>query len=157
MLIQEFIDTVSRRLRDVDKRQWTQEYLVEATSAAFNALTSTVPQAYTVSRDITLVEGSTQKLDDDLHRILHLVSNVCPVSNQEMRSVTIADMSAMDRQFPHWRRDKSRTYIWHYLLNTMDESEFYVWPPADASGMLVRGVFTGNPFDRFGGQQRVCF
>ncbi len=129
MLISEFIDRIALRLRDQSKRQWTQAYLVQATDAAFQALCDVIPQAYTVHRDMTLVAGTEQTIDSDLHRIIHIIGNVCE-SGTMKRAVTKTDLSVMDRQHPQWRQDASRGYVWNYMLNALSEQKYFVWPPA---------------------------
>lgn len=147
MLISEFIDRIAFRLRDTDKRQWTQEYLTQATDAAFAALCTVVPQAYTIHRDIVLDPGTEQTIDADLHRIVHLVGNVCPSTGDMKRAITKVDLSLMDRQHPQWRQDTARSYVWNYMLNALSENKFYVWPPAPVSpAVSIRGQFTKTPF-----------
>jgi len=145
MLNSELIQIISRRLRDVDERQWVQSYLVDALNAAFTALCTVIPQAYTVHRDLNLVEGTEQHIDDDLHRILHILHNVCPNTGKPLRTIVKTDLSVLDRSYPHWRRDLPRGYIWHYMSNPVDESMFYNWPPVGPDGLIVRGVFTKTP------------
>lgn len=129
MLNSEFVALIQRRLRDDTGRQWSSEYVVDAINAAFSALCHVIPQAYTEHRNLVLEEGTEQQIDSDLHRIVHMLHNVCPITGDEKRSVIYADLSIMDKVAPHWRQDDPRGYVIHYLLNPIDESKFYVWPP----------------------------
>ena len=144
MTISEFAALIQRRLRDDTGRQWTTEYVIDAINAAFSALCHVVPQAYTEHRNLMLKVGTEQRIDDDLHRIIHMLHNVCKESGDPKRSIIKADLSIMDKTAPHWRQDDPRGYIIHYLLNPIDESMFYVWPPA-IEGDCIRGVFTKTP------------
>ncbi len=133
MTIAEFVLLVQRRLRDDTGRQWRTEFVTEAVNAAFSALCHVVPQAYTEHRDLTLVEGTEQVIDSDLHRIIHLLHNKCPSTGKATRSIIKADLSVMDKVEPNWRQDDPRGHIIHYMLNAANEDTFYVWPPANAA------------------------
>ena len=133
MTIQEFIDELSRRLRDLAKKQWDDEFLVAATNAAFAALAKVMPQTSTVNRDLTLVAGVEQIIDADLHRIVSILHNV-KADGSVGRAITKADMSVLDATYPQWRQDASREYIRHWMIDELDEQKFYVWPPAEAQG-----------------------
>lgn len=147
MIVQEFIDELSRRLRDVNKKQWDNDFLISATNAALGALTTVMPQSFTVNRDLTLAAGVEQTIDPDLHRIVTLLHNMSPVDNTPRRAITKADMSVLDASCPHWRQDPPRKYVRHWMSDEFDESTFYVWPPAPAEPQLsIRGTFTQTPY-----------
>lgn len=156
---QEFIDELSRRLRDVKKKQWDDGFLVSALNSALGALTTVMPEAYTVNRNLTLVGGVEQVIDNDLHRIVSLLHNVSNVDGTPRRALTKADMSVFDSAYPHWRQDEPRSYIRHWFIDEFDESKFYVWPPAaipveadvdegvdEVLAQIVRGTFTQTPY-----------
>ena len=136
MQTQTFIDELSRRLRDVAKKQWDQDYLLSATNAAIFALCRTLPEVYTVNRDLTLVAGTEQNIDADLHKIVTLLHNV-KADGSQGRAITQTDMSVLDAAYPQWRQDAPREYIRHWMNDEFSESRFYVWPPAEAKVDLV--------------------
>lgn len=147
MIVQEFIDELSRRLRDVNKKQWDDDFLISATNAALGALTTVMPQSFTVNRDLALVGGTEQEIDPDLHRIVTMLHNISTVDGTPRRAITKADMSVLDAACPHWRQDPSRNYIRHWMVDEFDESKFYVWPPAPTEDPLsIRGTFTRTPY-----------
>ena len=138
MIIDEFVLLIQRRLRDESSRIWDKGVILDGINAAFSALCTTIPQAYTEHRDLTLVEGTEQEIDSDLHRLVHLIHNKCPATGDAKRAIVKADLSIMDKVSPQWRQDEVVGYVIHYLLNPIDESKFYVWPPASPNE--VRGA-----------------
>ena len=124
------IDQVSRRLRDVTKKTWQQDILLAALNSAFQSVVNVRPDSNTVHRNMTLVEGHEQRIDDDLYKLVHVLHNVDRTTNQPRRAITKANMGTMDSIFPHWRQDKPRGYIEHYMLDELDDRVFYNWPPA---------------------------
>lgn len=124
------IDQVSRRLRDVTKKTWQLDILLAALNSAFQSVVNVRPDSNTVHRNMTLVEGHEQRIDDDLYKLVHVLHNVDPATNQPRRAITKANMGTMDSIFPHWRQDKVRGYIEHYMLDELDDRVFYNWPPA---------------------------
>lgn len=130
MISQAFIDELSRRLRDVSKRQWKEPFLIDALNSAFGALCTVLPDAHLVNRNVTLVEGVEQVIDTDLHRLVRVLHNVCPVTNKAMRRVREADMGAFDAAYPHWRQDAPSRIIKHFMLDSVQDDIYYVWPPA---------------------------
>jgi len=135
MTVQAFIDEISRRLRDdnpdKDCRQWDEGFLINALNASFGALCHVKPDAFTVCRDITLVEGHAQTIDPDLHRIIEILYNVCPTTGVAKRAITKVDRSVLDTAYPHWRQDAPRGYVRHYMRNDITQSKFDIWPPAE--------------------------
>ena len=127
---QDIIDQVSRRLRDVNTKTWKLDILAAAMNSAFQTVVNTRPDSSTEHRNIALVEGYEQEIDDDLYKLIHLLSNVCPLTGKPKRAITLADMGTMDSVFMHWRQDAARGYIEHYMLDDMNDRKFYVWPPA---------------------------
>lgn len=128
--VQNLIDEVSRLLRDVEKRQWDQDFLVSAMNSAFVELSSRKPESYTVYRTLNLVDGDEQEIDDDLHRIVEIHNNVNPIDNSNMKGITKVDKGLLDRFSPNWRQDDRESIIRHYMRNEITQSKFHVWPPA---------------------------
>jgi len=154
MTNQAFIDELSRRLRDdnpdKDCRHWDEGFLTKALNAAFGALCHVKPEAFVEFRDLTLVPGHEQTIDDDLHQIVEILHNVCPNTGAAKRAITKADRSTLDAAYPHWRQDKPRNYIRHFLRNDILDSKFDVWPPVaptsdDTPATIIRGTFTKTP------------
>ena len=139
MLIQTFINEIARRLRDVTKKQWDDDFLLSATNASLAALTRVMPQAFSVNRDLTLVSGTEQVIDGDLHKIVTILHNV-KADGSPGRAVTKADMSVLDAAYPQWRQDAPREYIRHWMTDEFDEQRFYVWPPAESGREVTAGV-----------------
>ena len=136
MLIETFITNIARRLRDVGKKQWDDEFLLSATNAAISALCRSMPQVYTVNRNLTLQAGTEQNLDTDLHKIVTILHNV-KADGSPGRAITQTDMSVLDAAYPQWRQDAPREYIRHWMIDEFAESRFYVWPPAEASNAAL--------------------
>ena len=126
---QDIIDQVSRRLRDVNKKTWKLDVLLAAMNSAFQSIVNVRPDSNTVHRDIALAPGHEQQIDDDLYKIIHALHNVDDISGKPRRAITLANMGTMDSVFMHWRLDKPRGYVEHYMLDEMDDKKFYVWPP----------------------------
>ena len=136
MLIETFITNIARRLRDVGKKQWDDDFLLSATNAAISALCRSMPQVYTVNRDLILKAGTEQNIDFDLHKIVTILHNV-KSDGSSGRAITKADMGVLDAACPQWRQDAPREYIRHWMVDEFDESRFYVWPPAEAQVQAV--------------------
>ena len=139
MLIETFITNIARRLRDVGKKQWDDDFLLSATNAAISALCRSMPQVYTVNRDLILQAGTEQNIDVDLHKIVTILHNV-KADGSPGRAITKADMGVLDAACPQWRQDAPREYIRHWMVDEFDESRFYVWPPAEASNAATRAT-----------------
>ena len=143
MKISGFIDELSRRLRDVNKRQWDREFLVDAVNNAFICLCNAIPASHVVELDIILKRGARQKLPERLHRIVDLLYNVGP-SGETLKPITNVDRGALDTAVPDWRTEPARGSIRHWVPSNLEEDSFDVWPQA-TGGMGVHGIFTTVP------------
>ncbi len=132
MIISDFTVELSRRLRDVNLRQWGPSVVIAATNSAFVSLCNVVPSAHTVERDMVLAEGTRQKIDADLHRTVDILFNY----NEDATigtPVTVADRGVMDTGVPSWRSHDARAYVKHWLPSSIEEDTFDVWPPASGA------------------------
>lgn len=145
MNVQQFIDELARRLRDVNHRQWSETVLIDALNSAFGALCQTAPDAYVVHRDVDLVAGTEQVVPSDTDKLIRVLHNVNPNDGQAMRAVREVDIGAMDAAHPHWRQDAARGYICHWMSDTVERSRFYVWPPATGVDERIRAIFQAVP------------
>lgn len=143
MKVSEFIDELSRRLRDTNKRQWDQDFLVDAVNSAFTCMCNAAPSSHTIELDIVLKDGTRQEVPKPVHRIVDLLYNITP-DGFPSEPVTNADRGAMDTAAPGWRMDDSRGVIKHWIPSSLEESTFDVWPKA-TEGMSIHGVFTKVP------------
>lgn len=114
---------LSRRLRDVSKRQWDDAILDDALQAAYVALCNADPSAYTVREQIEVVEGTEQTLPDHLTGIVRLDRNVC-----NNHPIVKCDRSILDKAHRNWRNDPPRGYVWHWMQDGVDKNRFSVWP-----------------------------
>ena len=128
MLNRDIINQTSRRLRDVSQKEWQISILVAAYNSALQTLMNVRPTSNTICRDITLKEGHEQEIDPDMHKLIHVLHNVCP-DGKAKRAITLADMSTMDSTLPQWRQDEPRGYVDHYMMTETNDRKFHVWPP----------------------------
>jgi len=129
MTNQIIIDQVSRRLRDVTRKTWKLDILIASMNSAFQSVINVRPDSNTVHRNMSLVKGHEQQIDDDLYKLVHVLHNVDPATGNAKRAITKANMGTMDSVFMHWRQDKPRGYVEHYMLDDFDDRKFYIWPP----------------------------
>lgn len=145
MKVTEFLTRLSGRLHDRSRRYYTQTIITEALNSALAALCTTIPDAYTVQRDQTLVEGVEQRIDSDLHSLIRLLHNVCPTTGQAKRAITQMDTGLFDRSHPHWRQDLPRNHIRHYQIDDIYTDRFVVWPPAPPERAATAPVVPVEP------------
>lgn len=127
----EFINNLSRKLRDVSERQWQRDILVEAVNDALRTLCAVKHDVYTTRENIPLVAGTEQTTPSDAYRLISLMNNVCPTTGALKRAIRQGDISVMDDVYPHWRQDAAIGYIKEWFLNESEACRFEVWPPAN--------------------------
>lgn len=127
--INEFLIEISRRLRDVNRRQFKEPFLIKALNSALVALCNKDHAAYTETRDLDLAKGTSQSLPPDLHRLVRVLHNV-KLDGSAGLPCTRVDQAVMDSAAPGWRNDPSRGHARHWMQSDSETRRFDIWPQA---------------------------
>ncbi len=135
-------------LHDTEHVRWPLSELADWINEAVRAIILAKPSAHSMSRVVTLVEGTLQKVPTDAGAedpepltLVRLVRNMKGVgSNADGgKIITAVARDLLDAQEPYWH-DRNH-WPWrkdarHYVYDEANPLEFYIFPGNDGSGLV---------------------
>lgn len=140
--VQDVIARARKILNDDSEVRWSNDELVLWLNDCYAVLANVKPGDCSENAELTLVAGTKQTLPDGGVRLLELVRNTHPDSNQ--RSINVTDKRALNAARPRWHGEDPVLSIEQYVFDEMDPSHFYVYPPA-ADGAKVEALYVQVP------------
>ena len=132
----EIISRVENILQDSNVR-WPRLELQQWLNEAYLNIVLARPDANAVTGLFTCAVGTRQKLTTqfaDGLRILDVVRNMSAGSTK--RVVRLIQRSILDDQRPSWHTETATESIQHWMFDTRQPKEFFVYPPATALAQL---------------------
>lgn len=132
----EIIARVENILQDTGIR-WPRTELQQWLNEAYLNILLARPDANAKTGTFTCVIGTRQKLENqfaDGLRVLDVVRNMAGASTK--RVVRLIQRSILDDQRPSWHTETGTVNIQHWMFDTRQPKEFFVYPPALATAEL---------------------
>lgn len=137
-VIQRVVDT----LQDPTSIRWPVAELVRYLNDGQREIKLHRPDSVRASGDIALKPGSRQNLPAGADKLIEIWRNN---STSSQRAVQLVDRRILDDQTPGWHKLTGVTEILHYCYDPRVPTEFFVFPPAAASGAVVLAAYSVNP------------
>lgn len=137
MLVAYLIRMASQILQDKTHVLWTLNDLIDALNAATYALASIRPDSMSTIASVALTAGTKQAIPKGGIRLLNITRNMGANGIAPGKAITLAQVNSFNLTRPGWHTDKSSTIVRHFLFDNRAPKDFYVWPPALASGGVV--------------------
>lgn len=135
------IQRVVETLQDPTSIRWPVPELVRYLNDGQREIKLHRPDSVRKTGDIPLVGGSRQTLPADADKLIEIWHN-----KTSKRAVQMVDRRILDDQTPGWHALTGSTEILHYTYDPRVPTEFFVYPPASTSAILV-GAYSVNPTD----------
>lgn len=138
---QSIINSVAVTLQDTGFIRWTAAELLQWLNDGQREIAMLLPEASTTFVNFTLVGGTKQTIPANGTRLISVVRNVTGTR----RAIRLVDRMVLDAQKPTWHSETGATTITHYCFDPRVPKNFYVYPPAAASGAGVELVYSIAP------------
>jgi hypothetical protein len=131
MLAKQVIDGVDDLLQDTAGVRWPRVQRMRWLNEGQLAIVALRPDAKSVTRPLTLVDGDQQTLPAEAIRLLDILRN------QKGRGVTLVSREVMTDLTTSWFTDTPASVIKHYTYDPRLPKEYEVFPPAKAGTILI--------------------
>lgn len=122
----EILTDAQTTLFDPDGVRWPATELVKYLDLAQLKVVEARPDQYSTVREVSLVAGFRQRLDDDVYALLDIPNN----ATGQFKRITKTDMAQLDMVLPGWRKRSGTMETVHFMHNLNEPRNFYVYPPA---------------------------
>jgi len=136
------LDRASIILQDISHVRYPNAELLKFFNDAQREIALHRPDAKTSSQSFTCAASSKQTIPATALRLIDVIRNV------DGRAVTQIDRKILDETLPDWHNSvaDSTKKIEHFIYDSADPKNFYVYPKATAT-MLLEVVFSVSPAD----------
>lgn len=133
-------------LTDPTNIRWPQDELLIWLNDGQREVAAYKPNAFTKNQSLLLVSGTKQTLPSDGVSLISVVRNMGFNGTTPGRSVTLVSREIMDSQVSSWHSAAGDAEVKHYVYNSFDPKNFYVWPPQPSSNQgSVEIVYVASP------------
>lgn len=150
-LAQVVIDKAVVILKDPDFVRWSLKELLGWISEAQVAIART-PGAYSVTKIMSLKEGTRQELPEDAWALVTVTRNFEDDDETPLTPIRLVTRSLMDAGLPNWHMEPRRPLVENYIYDERSPRIFYVYPPNDGTGH-VEVTYQGIPAEVTSGDQ----
>ena len=148
MLAETIIQLVLTQVNDNSHVRWSLDDKLRWLNEGQRFVVTFRPDANAVNRVVTLVSGVKQTIPSTAIRFLRLYRNMGADGTTAGKGITFVDLDEMSRSTPDWPADTAEVTVSHYMNDTQDRQNYYVWPPVHASTIVqVEGLFSDTPTD----------
>lgn len=130
-------------LVDPNATRWSTAELVRYLNDGQRDIVLVRPDATAVTTTMALAAGARQTLPAAGAKLLELIRN----TSGNKRAIRLTDRVLLDAQNPDWYSKTGVTDIRHYTFDAREPRNFYVYPPAAASGASVELIYSAYPTD----------
>jgi len=159
-------DRAQKILNDTSGVRWPVADLIDWLNEGQKAAVRISPEANTVTAFMQLVEGPRQNLTALAVtattavplRLIDVTRNVTDATGlPALRAVRLANRRSLDQYNPDWPSDTGATLVQHYLFDSRNPTEFFVYPPQpNVSQGWVEIVYSGEPTDLASGASSIA-
>ena len=159
-------DRAQKILNDTSGVRWPVADLIDWLNEGQKAAVRIAPEANTVTAFMQLATGVRQNLTSLAVtattavplRLIDVTRNVTDATGlPALRAVRIANRRALDQYNPDWPADTGVALVQHYMFDSRNPKEFFVYPPQPAvSQGWVEVVYSGEPTDLANGTESIA-
>lgn len=128
-------------LQDKTNVRWTVDELVRYFNDGQRAVVTMRPDANSKFAATPLVAGARQTIPDDGLKLIDIPRNTGG------KAIRIVNREILDAQQTGWHAFQGVTTIIHFTFDPREPRNFYVYPPAAASGASVDVLYGAYPED----------
>jgi len=151
------IDRAQRILNDTTAVRWPAADLLDWLNEGQKAAVRLAPEAFTVTANLQLAPGvrqnittlaSTGSVNVPL-RLIDITHNVTDATGlPPLRAIRLTNRRSLDQYNPDWPSDTAAATVQHYMFDSRNPREFFVYPAQPATGMgFVEIVYSAEPTD----------
>lgn len=131
--VQQIFDIAGSQLQDAGATTWTPTKLLRYFNLGVVEICNLKPEAYPVTKVITLIAGATQFLDDSAIELLDAVCNMGTSGIVPGRNVRILAKEAVDLLLPDWQTYPAGTVVLFIMIDSRNPKNFYTIPPVSTA------------------------
>lgn len=141
------VDKAQVLIQDVTGTRWPETELLGWLNDGQREVVLFKPDASVKNEDFSLVEGTKQTIPAGGVQLLKVVrSRGREGALADGKVVRLIDVRVLDDQLPNWHAATPVVAPDHYCCDQRDPATFYVYPPADGTGVLEI-VYSAAPDD----------
>ncbi len=140
------LDKAAILLFDTNNVKWARSELLGYLNDGQRAIVAVIPEANSVTQNLTLVAGSRQTLPTGANMLLEITRNMGATGTTPGRMLKLVDRAVLNESNPAWQSDPTATTTTLYMYNLRDRYAFYVYPQATA-GQMLEAVLSMIPTD----------
>ena len=150
-------DRAQKILNDTTAVRWTLVELIDWLNEGQKAAVRIAPEANTVTAFVQLVTGPRQNLATLAAtaaiavplRLIDVTRNVTDATGlPALRAIRITNRRSLDQYNPDWPSDTGVALVQHYMFDSRNPKEFFVYPPQPAASQgFVEVVYSAEPAD----------
>lgn len=151
----QIIDRAQQILNDAGAVRWPRADLLDWLNEGMASTARLAPESYTVDANMIMVEGSRQNLTamavaagtEAPLRLIDITHNVTDATGlPALRAVRHTNIKTLNQVNPDWHGDTPNALVDHYLFDSRNPKEFFVYPPQPSSGFgFVAVVYSAIP------------
>ena len=134
----EVLDIAAKQLQDATNTTWIAATLLSYYNLALLEICNLKPEAYPVTKTITLVAGASQSLDDDAIELLDVVCNMGTGGSTPGKNIRMLAKEAVDLLLPDWQTYPAGTVILFVMIDSRNPKYYYTIPPVPTSNPKPR-------------------
>jgi len=152
-------------LNDTSAVRWPVADLIDWLNEGQKATVRLAPEANVVSAYMQLAPGVRQDLTalavtastDVPLRLIDVPLNVTDATGlPSLRAIRLINRRSLDQYNPGWATDTAAAVVDHYMFDSRNPREFYVYPAQPATGMgYVEIVYSAEPADLADGDDDI--
>jgi len=152
-------------LNDTSGIRWPVANLIDWLNEGQKATVRLAPEANCVSAYVQLVEGPRQDLTALCAtagtrvpmRLIDVTRNVTDATGlPALRAIRIVNRRALDQYDPDWPSATAVSLVQHYMFDSRNPKEFFVYPPQPAvTPGYVEVVYSAEPTDLANGTESI--
>ncbi len=141
---QSVIRRAAETLQDLGAVRWSTGELVRYLNDGQRETVIYRPDATATNAVFSCAAGARQTLPATAYRLLDVTTNAAASSARGV--VRIINRNLLDHQLPNWQNETQSINVKHLMLDPLDRTTFYVYPPATNLAQL-NVVFSNHPTD----------
>lgn len=132
---QALIDRCNKALFDESGVRWPENYLLEYLSDGQRQVVLLQPEAYPTNEVVKLVPGTKQTIPDGAYTFITAIRNMDIDGRTPKRACRKMERAIIDHNIPHWHESRPDVIAKHFIYETRDRRNFYVFPPQPGGGI----------------------
>ncbi len=129
ILCSDIFALANRQLHDVAGQTWPSSVMIPYLNLAIYEICNYKPEAYPVTKTVTLMGGPVQSLDDNAIELLDIICNMGTDGLTPGPSVPVLKKEAVDTLVPDWQTYTPGSVVLFSMIDSRNPKYYYTVPP----------------------------